>query len=267
MANTLPVPAFEKLDQVLASVEWEQKFPLVMVQGLSRIISDHTPLLVDSGEATHVGNKSMYSFESAWFEREGFLDLIAREWAKDTGGGTNVERWQNKIRHLRQFLRGWAKHLSGIYKAEKERLLLLIQSLDLKAESSILDTRELETKVEAELRLKELLRVEELKWALRAKVRKIVQGDDNTQFFHMIANSKHRKKRIFQLEQDEGTILGQENLKLYITNYYKQLFGPLEDNFVSLVESRVEGVPQLAADENGILTAPFLEKEVFEAIS
>ena len=66
----------------------------------------------------------------------------------------NVERWQNKIRHLRQFLRGWAKHLSEIYKAEKERLLLVIQSLDLKAESSILDTRELETKVEAELRLK-----------------------------------------------------------------------------------------------------------------
>uniref|UniRef100_A0A452XQ97 Uncharacterized protein n=1 Tax=Aegilops tauschii subsp. strangulata TaxID=200361 RepID=A0A452XQ97_AEGTS len=62
--------------------------------------------------------------------------------------------------------------------------------------------------------------------ALRAKVRKIVQGDDNTQFFHMIANGKHRKKRIFQLEQHEGTILGHEHLKVYITNYYKQMFGP-----------------------------------------
>ena len=75
-----------------------------------------------------------------------------------------------------------------------DRLLLLIQSLDLKAEFSILDTRELETKMEAEMRLKELLREEELKWALRAKVRKIVQGDDNTQFFHMIANGKNCKK-------------------------------------------------------------------------
>ena len=89
----------------------------------------------------------------------------------------------------------------------------------------------------------------------------------NTQFFHMIANGKHRKKRIFQLEQDEGTILGQENLKLYITEYYKQLFGPPEDNCVSLAESRIEYVPQLAAGENDILTAPFSEKEVFEAIS
>ena len=106
-----------------------------------------------------------------------------------------------------------------------------------------------------------------MKWALRAKVRKIVQGEDNTQFFHMIANGKHRKKRIFQLEQNEGTIVGQENLKVYITNYYKQLFGPPEENFVSLDESRVEDVPQLETDENEILTAPFTEKEVFEAIA
>ena len=83
----------------------------------------------------------------------------------------------------------------------------------------------------------------------------------------MIANGKHRKKRIFQLEQDEGTILGQKNLKMYITEYYKQLFGPPEDNYVSLDESRVEDVPQLTEVENDILAAPFSEKEVFEAIS
>lgn len=45
------------------------------------------------------------------------------------------------------------------------------------------------------------------------------------------------------------------------------MFGPPEDNCVSLDESRIEDVPQLAADENDILTAPFSEKEVFEAIS
>ena len=83
----------------------------------------------------------------------------------------------------------------------------------------------------------------------------------------MIANGKHRKKRIFQLEQDEGTIVGQENLKLYITEYYKQMFGPPEENCVSLDESRVEDIPQLTSVENDILAAPFSENEVLEAIS
>ena len=76
----------------------------------------------------------------------------------------------------------------------------------------------------------------------------------------MIANGKHRKKRIFQLEQDEGTILGQENLKLYITEYYKQLFGPPKDNCVSMDESRIEDVPQLTVVEIDIVVAPFSEK-------
>ena len=83
----------------------------------------------------------------------------------------------------------------------------------------------------------------------------------------MTANGKHRKMKIFQLEQDEGTIVGQDNLKLYITNYYKQLFGAPEHTFVSLDESTVDDIPQLATDENKILTTQFSEKEVFEAIS
>ena len=36
---------------------------------------------------------------------------------------------------------------------------------------------------------------------------------------------------------------------------------------MSLDELRVDDIPQLATDENDILTAPFSEKEVFEAIS
>ena len=86
-----------------------------------------------------------------------------------------LERWQNKIRHLRSFLRGWAKHLSRIYKVEKERLLTLIQSLYVKAETTVLPALELHGKLDAEMKLKELLREEELKWALRAKVRIVVQ--------------------------------------------------------------------------------------------
>jgi len=39
----LIVPTYEKLDRVLASTEWEQKFPLVTVDALNREISDHIP--------------------------------------------------------------------------------------------------------------------------------------------------------------------------------------------------------------------------------
>ena len=73
----------------------------------------------------------------------------------------------------------------------------MIEALDLEAESNLLTVNEQRSKFKAELSLRALLREEELKWALRAKVLKDVQGDDNTQFFHMIANGKHRKKKFF----------------------------------------------------------------------
>ena len=60
-ANNLEIPTYEKLDR-LASVKWGQKFPLVMMHALQRELSDHTPLLVDSSEAAHVGNKTAFSF-------------------------------------------------------------------------------------------------------------------------------------------------------------------------------------------------------------
>jgi hypothetical protein len=36
-------------------------------------------------------------------------------------------------------------------------------------------------------------REEEIYWAQRAKARMILQGDDNTKFFHLLANGRYRK--------------------------------------------------------------------------
>ena len=60
---------------------------------------------------------------------------------------------------------------------EKERLIHLINELDLKAESNLPDVVEQASKAEAEQKLHALLKEEEMKWALRAKVRQVVQGE------------------------------------------------------------------------------------------
>jgi exonuclease III len=59
-ANRRESPTYEKLDRVLASVEWEQKFPLVSVQALPRAGSDHTPLILDSVNKLTLGIKRIF---------------------------------------------------------------------------------------------------------------------------------------------------------------------------------------------------------------
>jgi hypothetical protein len=72
-----------------------------------------------SGSKSHRGNTARFSFELSWFEQEGFDELVATEWAAGPIGKMPIETWQNKIRHLRKFLRGWEKNISGKYKKEK----------------------------------------------------------------------------------------------------------------------------------------------------
>jgi hypothetical protein len=89
---------------------------------------------------------------------------------------------------------------------------------------------------------------------------------NNTKYFHLVANGKHRKKKIFQLEQEEGTIIGQDNLRTYISEYYKNLFRePTHSNF-EMIETDIGDIPQLSQEENNILTTDFTEKEVHDAI-
>jgi hypothetical protein len=94
----------------------------------------------------------------------------------------------------------------------------------------------------------------------------LLEGDSNTGYFHSVANGRHRKKLIHSLVQDEGLIEGQEQLKSYITSYYKGLFGAPEESDVSMDESRIDDIPQVSPEENAILTSPYSEVEIRKAV-
>ena len=84
-ANYAEVPTYEKLDRILVTIEWEQKFPLASVQALTREISYHTPLLLDGGEPSHRGNVRNFKFELGWLSRDGFFELVKEVWSLKIG--------------------------------------------------------------------------------------------------------------------------------------------------------------------------------------
>ena len=117
-SNNLHRQTFEKLDRVLVCTELEAKYPHTTVFALSREISDHTPLLMNTNQPSSA-NQPNFKFELGWLLRNGFCDMVSEIWQNVQHAGTPLERWQAKIRRLRQYLRGWAKNTSGAYKKEK----------------------------------------------------------------------------------------------------------------------------------------------------
>jgi hypothetical protein len=116
-------PTFEKLDRVLVSTDWEIQFPLTSVEPKDRNIADHTPMVINTEASTHLTRNKPFKFERGWL-------------------ATPLERWQFKIRRLRQHLRGWARHTVGSYRKEKKTLLCLLDNLDKKAETDQLSDQE-----------------------------------------------------------------------------------------------------------------------------
>jgi hypothetical protein len=259
-------PTYEKLDRVLVNTEWGHKYPLVTVESRDRNLSDHTALILNTGASTHQNKQPTFKFARGWLTRDGFFNMVTDIWQSECRGSTALEKWQNKIRNLRQYLRGWAKHMAGMYKKEKEKLSSLLDQLDKKTETSILSDNEINMNHYLKERLATLLRGEEIKWYERAKVQNLLQGDDNTHFFHLIASDKCRKQHIFRLEQEDGIIVGDNELKRYITSYYKNLFGQHVERNISLDESRIDDIPQVTENENEILISPFTMDEIKEVV-
>jgi hypothetical protein len=73
----------------------------------------------------------------------------------------------------------------------------IIEFLDKKAEIQPLDQSKRESLQKVIGDLAVLRRDEESKWAQRAKVKHIQEGGNNTKYFHLVANDKHRRKCIF----------------------------------------------------------------------
>jgi hypothetical protein len=144
--NSLPNPTYEKLDRILISTKWELINMLSIVVALPWVVSDHTPLLIYSEQSSPSNITPMFKFELGSSLRDGFLDMVSEVWRSVSDRNDMMRCWQMKIRRLRQHLRGWVKHTSGVNKKEKKGLLDKLDNLDKKAETSILSPQELDVK-------------------------------------------------------------------------------------------------------------------------
>jgi hypothetical protein len=68
-----------------------------------------------------MSRQPMFKFELGWLLRDGFMEMVKDIWANATGGQTPMERWQCKIRRLRQHQEGGPKIQVDIIKRGKRK--------------------------------------------------------------------------------------------------------------------------------------------------
>ena len=103
-------------------------------------------------------------------------------------------------------------------------------------------------------------------WMQKSHENWLLKGDRNTDYFHRIVNGRRRRNTIFSLSYGDVIIEGNNNLLEHATNFYKELFGPAVGNLCKMKEDMWESREKLSDIDNFILTRPFSETEVKNAL-
>ena len=111
-----------------------------------------------------------------------------------------------------------------------------------------------------------LLDQEETYWFNRSHEQWLLKGDNDTSYFHRIANGRKSKDMVISLECDGNIIEGNENLLKHATEYYTRLFGPEVDHNVQIDQSLWDELEQVSDLENEFLCRPFSKNEIKEAL-
>jgi len=130
----------------------------------------------------------------------------------------------------------------------------------------LLDGEQLARKVWLLQEYLHLLDEQESYWLNRCHENWLLKGDNNTSYFHKIANGRRRKNTIISLEKDGEIVEGDENLLNHATEYYTNLFGPEEDHNIHIDQSLWDEVEKVSDVDNENLCKPFCEQEIKDAL-
>jgi hypothetical protein len=79
------------------SSSWEDMFPLTTVHKLSREISDHNPMILDTVEVK-VKKNNGFGFEKRWIKDDDFLSRVGRVWHLDVRASSSLEKIHKKLK-------------------------------------------------------------------------------------------------------------------------------------------------------------------------
>ena len=104
-SNSREVASRSRLDRFLLSTDWEENFLSVCQRHLSRLLSDHFPILLEGGNLH--GGKKPFRFENMWLKDEGFLERVSSWWETYLFQGTPSFSLANKLKMLKLDLKRW----------------------------------------------------------------------------------------------------------------------------------------------------------------
>lgn len=218
--NKRPSPTLSKIDQIFISSEWQSMFPLISLQALSMVVSDHVPLLLTFRH--HHTKPRTRRLENYWFQYSEAHQIIQTIWEQPSG---EIADFQQKIDSLHCKLGEW--HANQFTQMDSQldachKAILLFDQIE---EKRNLDAREFNLRQRIRERAYELARNTELRWKQRARILWLKNGDRNTRYFHVMESARHNRNMIKTVTHEGEAVTGEKEIARVFLEHMKGLLG------------------------------------------
>ncbi|XP_020671708.1 uncharacterized protein LOC110091801 [Dendrobium catenatum] len=197
---------FSRLDRFLISSDIMDEFQGLRVWHLSRLISDHCPILCSVQEGTKINYSPWFRFEDVWVGYPKARHLVLEKW-RVADHGSEAVQFQRKCSKTLKALFFWSRNKFKLLNKQRDELDGEIRKLqELEGETGGLNEAQTE-KLRFNVQLFNSTLAGILTWwKQRAKVRWIEEGDDNAHFFHSMASARRRMKCIESIKREDGSV-------------------------------------------------------------
>ncbi|GJV25153.1 putative RNA-directed DNA polymerase [Tanacetum coccineum] len=251
-----------KIDRVLVSHHFLIKWPNSHVLALPREYSDHSPLLLSITTPDY--GPTPFKLYNSWINHTEFPSLVHDSWVI-----TIIEQplslavvLKVKLQNLKRKIKQWHLTVTRLDSAVSSELRQKIDILDTKAETTPLSSSDVITRTEfvkllADIdhrKLKDLRQKAKVKWA--------VEGDENSNFFHGIINTRRNKSKINGLNIHGELVTEPATINNHIFNFFSNRFK--EDNLCRPTFTS-NLFKHLSSDDVNFLESPFTSLEIKDA--
>ncbi|XP_075111250.1 uncharacterized protein LOC107797084 [Nicotiana tabacum] len=198
---------FKRLDRCLANLQFQQTFPGIEVQHLSKTSSDHSPMYLKC-DIENPPIKKPFKFLNFWVEHATFKDVVKENWTADFSANPYI-LFNHKLKKLKKALSLWSKATFGdiFQKIASMEEVVMVHEAEFEANPTGMNRERLQ-KVQAELI--KCLALEEKYWQQKAGMTWFKEGDRNTKFFHAQVRGRRKRLQLKRIQKSRGTWIEEE---------------------------------------------------------
>ena len=220
------LPSMSRIDRTLVSLDWEEHFVNVSQWVVPRVLSNQCPLLLEAG-VVRLG-QSAFKFENMWLKVEGFVDRVKHWWDGYSFAGSPSFILAQKLKVLKANLKKWNMEEFSDLAFKKNNLLTELMDLDAREELVGLSDEDQIRHLQIKGDIEQLASLEEIPWRQKSRALYVKEGDNNTRFFHRLANSHRNASQIKRIEVDGVLYEDEPDVRSQLVFFYEGLFKETE---------------------------------------